>query len=304
MKSPSRRPRRRSIPDASSPATAWTDLGEGLRVRQSCAFRMNTLVLLDPRHTVIVDPGVLPSELDDLAATVADRRPAEVTLVFSHAHWDHVLGRPWWPRAATVAHARFAAELAAGEAKIGRAADALAATHGERYPRAFERFEPDRAVAGERPLELGPWRLVLRDAPGHAASQMTVHVPERRLLFAADMLSDIEIPGLEGPAEVYRRTLDSLYPLFEADQVEALVPGHGAIARGAADCILRLLSDSLYIIDLEARVRAARARGLSLEETQDALAGMTYAAGTEEYPMAPVHRENVRFAWEQLPGAA
>src|SRR6266581_2477635 len=105
------RSQRRSISDTRSPTTSWTDLGEGLRVRQSRAYRMNTLVLLDPRHTVIVDPGVLPSELDDLAATVSDRRPAEVTLVFSHAHWDHVLGRPWWPRASTLAHAGLAAEL-------------------------------------------------------------------------------------------------------------------------------------------------------------------------------------------------
>ncbi|HEY6867219.1 MAG TPA: MBL fold metallo-hydrolase, partial [Candidatus Eisenbacteria bacterium] len=219
----------------------WTDLGGGVRVRQSRAYAMNSLLLLDPEHTVIVDPGVLPSELDDLAAMVADRRPVRVTLVFSHAHWDHVLGRPWWPHAESLAHARFSSEVRASEASIAREAERLAAVHGEAFARAFRAFEPDRAVAGESRVEIGPWPLVTRDAPGHCASQITVHLPRARLLFAADMLSDIEIPMLDGPCATYRRTLEALAPLFEGGAVETLVPGHGSPARGAAAASARLL---------------------------------------------------------------
>ena len=89
---------------------AWTDLAGGIRVRQSRAFAMNSVVLFDPRETVIVDPGVLPTELDDLAAVVKRLGPKRVTLLFSHAHWDHVLGRRWWPEARSIAHDRFAAD--------------------------------------------------------------------------------------------------------------------------------------------------------------------------------------------------
>ena len=90
---------------------AWTDLAGGVRVRQSRAFAMNSVLLLDRRHTVVVDPGVLPSELDDLARAVDEASPARVTLFFTHAHWDHVLGRPWWPKAKTLAHDRCAEEM-------------------------------------------------------------------------------------------------------------------------------------------------------------------------------------------------
>jgi glyoxylase-like metal-dependent hydrolase (beta-lactamase superfamily II) len=271
-----------------------------VRVRQSRAFWMNSLLLLDPRHAVIVDPGVLPSELDDLAAVTATAHPERVTLLFSHGHWDHVLGRPWWPGAASLAHARFAAELSAGAAGIRREAESLAARHGESWARAFEPFEPDLAVEGEREIEAGPWSLVVRDAPGHAPSQVSAHLPAARLLFAADMLSDIEIPMLDGPCASYRRTLESLGPLFESGAVETLVPGHGSVARGAAACTARLVRDTLYLALLEAGVREARARGRTLEETQSALEGMDYAGKDAAYSMRDVHRANVRFTWEGL----
>ena len=55
----------------------WTDLGDGLCVRQSAAFQMNSTLLLDPEHSILVDPGVLPSEIDEIAApTLKKVRPA------------------------------------------------------------------------------------------------------------------------------------------------------------------------------------------------------------------------------------
>jgi hydroxyacylglutathione hydrolase len=271
-----------------------------VRVRQSRAFWMNSLLLLDSGHTVIVDPGVLPSELDDIATVTRGVRPAKVTLLFSHGHWDHVLGKPWWPDAATIAHARFPGEVRAAEAAIRRKSESLAATHDETWTQAFQAFEPDVVVEGEREIGLGPWALVVRDAPGHCASQVTVHLPERRLLFAADMLSDIEIPMLDGPCAPYRRTLESLTPLFESGTIETLVPGHGSVARGAAACSARLLRDTLYLAQIEAGVREARTRGRTLDEARRALEGMDYTGKEAAYSMAPVHRDNVRFAWEGL----
>ena len=261
---------------------------------------MNSRLLLDPRHAVVVDPGVLPSELDDVADGVAAGHPERVTLLFSHGHWDHVLGRPWWPQAATIAHQRFAAEVATGADRIRGKAQALAAEHGEAWTRGFEPLVPDLAVAGEHPIELGPWALVLRDAPGHCASQLSVHLPQARLLFAADMLSDIEIPILDGPCAIYRRTLESLSAMFESGAVETLVPGHGSVAHGALSCRARLAHDTLYLAMLEAGVREARARGRTIEEAQEALAGMDYTGKDAAYSMRDIHRANVRFTAEGL----
>ncbi len=284
---------------AASPATAWTDLGDGIRVRQSEAYRMNSGLLLDPEHAVVVDPGVLPSELDDIARVVDTIRPAEMTLVLTHAHWDHVLGRAWWPKARVVAHDAFAAELKRDRDHIGEEAQRLAAQRGERWRAAFAPFAPDRTVSGLHFTKLGNWRVVFRDAFGHSESQLSLHLPDRRVLFAADMLSDIEMPMLNGPVAAYRRTLEALRPLAAHGAIETLVPGHGAIAHGAGAVEARLERDLAYLDALESGAREAQAQGLTLEQARERLAAMEYAGKhSSEYPTREFHLENIQIAYQ------
>jgi glyoxylase-like metal-dependent hydrolase (beta-lactamase superfamily II) len=286
---------------------AWTDLGGGVRVRRSAAFQMNSTVLLDAAHAVLVDPGVLPSELDAIAREVAAARPQAVTLVFTHGHWDHVLGRPWWPEAQTIAHDRFAAEVQRDAAPIQESAAKLAARHGETWERSFTPFRPDHAVSGLHFTKVGPWRLVLRDAPGHSQSQLSLHLPDHRILIAADMLSDVELPSLEGPCEPYRRTLEALWPLAEGGAIQALIPGHGAIARGREAVLERLRRDLSYLQRLEVGVAGARQEGLSIEQAQERLSGLEYGGRRPDDSALEEHRKNVASTYRGLataPGKA
>src|SRR2546430_701734 len=99
-------------------SSAWSDVSPGVRVRQSRVYWMNSVVLLDREHTLIVDPGVLPSELDEIAREVGAFEPRRITLIMTHGDWDHVLGAPWWPAAAILAHDAMAAETRAKRERI------------------------------------------------------------------------------------------------------------------------------------------------------------------------------------------
>jgi glyoxylase-like metal-dependent hydrolase (beta-lactamase superfamily II) len=275
----------------------WTELGDGIHLRQSRAYRMNSAVMVAEDHAVLIDPGVLPSELDDIAAFAERPGAARVTVIFTHDHWDHVLGLPWWPKAETIAHDRFAAAVQKEAAKIAAEAARCAQANGETWTHGFAAFSPDRAISGLHFTPVGPFRMVFRDAPGHSASQLTVHLPDEHLLFAADMLSDIEIPMLDAPVAVYRRTLEGLAPLVEGGAIETLVPGHGSIAQGAG-VRGRLLRDLLYLETLETRVEACRSAGLDLAATQASLADMEYTGRDAEYSMVSEHERNVRVVWE------
>jgi len=284
-------------------AAPWTDLGGDIRVRQSVAFQMNSTVLFDREHAVLVDPGVLASELDDLARVVREAESAALTLVFTHAHWDHVLGLPWWPGADTLAHDRCAAALRSDAKRILREIETLATSHGESWTRGFVPFRPSREVSGLHFARLGPWRLVFRDAPGHCASQLTLHLPDRGVLIAADMLSDIEIPTLDGPCAPYLRTLRDLLPLAENGAIETLIPGHGSIAHGRDAVLGRLRRDLDYLERLEREVGKARRAGLSREGARERLSEMDTGGGKMEDSALEDHLQNVILAYDGLVSA-
>lgn len=231
--------------------SAWEDLGRGVRVRRSTCYELNSVALLDAGHTVLVDPGVLPKELDDIAAVVEAARPATVTLIYTHAHWDHVLGRPWWPEADSIAHDTFAAEMERQQAHIGEEATRAADEVGQRFAQPFRTFHARHPVSGLHYRKVGPWRMVFRDAPGHARDMLTVHLPEHGILIAADMLSAIEAPSLEQPAAVYRSTIEDLAVLVEGGAVETLIPGHGPLARGRDAVLARIHADLDHLATLE-----------------------------------------------------
>jgi hydroxyacylglutathione hydrolase len=257
------------------------------------AFQMNSVALLDAEHAVLVDPGVLASELDDFAARVQAARPAKITLLLTHGHWDHVLGRSWWPKAEVIAHDRFASVVQRDAARIGSEIEALAREHGERWERGFAAFRPTYAASGLHMARRGPWTLVLRDAFGHSDSQLSVHLPHARTLLAADMLSDIEIPTLDGPAAPYLETLRALTPLAEGGAIETLVPGHGSIARGHAEVLRRLRRDVEYLETLSREVAKARSARESAASALARLSLMRYGdAPMPEWGLKN-HRENL-----------
>jgi hydroxyacylglutathione hydrolase len=285
-----------------APASPWSTLDPGVLVRQSRAYAMNSTVLARDGHALVVDAGVLPSEMADLAGRVGELAPRfeQVTLVFTHPHWDHVLARPWFPAAVTLAHVGFADEAERDEAAIERSARGWIEGAGESWPRPFHAFAPDLAVRGTARIERGPLELVAHEVPGHCASQIALHAPAEGVLVSADMLSDIEIPWLDGPPWVYRRSLTALHWLFEQEDIRFLVPGHGSVAVGRANGYRRVVRDIDYLLQLEQRVGEVFRRGDPLEQAQAELAAMHYLGKDAEYAMNDVHRTNVEFAWNGL----
>jgi glyoxylase-like metal-dependent hydrolase (beta-lactamase superfamily II) len=267
---------------------------------------MNSVLLAADGHALAIDAGVLPSELDDIAAVVAAAAPKfeNVALAFTHPHWDHVLALPWFPGATTFAHAGFRDEVEAEAAEITAKADKWIRSEGEVPPQPFRPFKPSLTARGTALLQLGPFDVVTYDTPGHSGSHFALWLPAHGTLVAGDLLSDIEIPWLDAAPWVYRASLKALHWLFEQEDVRLLVPGHGPLAHGRHDGYRRLLRDMDYLLHLEQGVSEAWKRGWSLDETRAELARMEYLGKDAAYAMNDVHAENVRFAWQALADSA
>jgi glyoxylase-like metal-dependent hydrolase (beta-lactamase superfamily II) len=282
--------------------SAWSEVAPGVRVRQSRCEAMNSVLAELEGHVLLVDPGVMPSELDELAAATQAVTPSfdRVSVAFTHPHWDHVLGLPWFPGAETFAHSGFGDRVEAEEARIAADADEWIRDHGERMRAPFRAFDPLLKARGTTLVRLGPFEVVTQDTPGHDANHLALWLPRQGVLVAGDLLSDLEAPWLDGPPWVYRASLKQLHWLYEQEDVRVLVPGHGPVAHGRIEGYRRLLRDLDYLLVLEQRVRDGRERGLTLTEVQTGLATMDYT-GRDTNPVMPaVHADNVRFTWDAL----
>ncbi len=237
-----------------------TQVAEGVLVHQSEFVQSNAIVVQGRAGVLLIDPGVQDHELACLADDLSDAGHTVVAGFSTHPDWDHLLWHPRLGAAPRYGTARCAAavrdELSDPDAKA-RIKDHLLGT-------GIEEHVPLDLYGQITALPTGtaliPWdgpgvRIIEHQAhaPGHAA----LHIEERRVLVAGDMLSDVLVPmlDLDGTADPIDDYLTALRLLEEvAGDVDVVVPGHGSV--GAADQVqARIEQDRAYVLALrEGRV--------------------------------------------------
>ena len=227
-------------------------VAEGVLIHQSEFLQTNAVVVQGRAGVLLIDPGVRGDELVCLANDLSDSGQTVMAGFSTHPHWDHLLWHASLGVAPRYGTARCAATVR------DRLSDAGAKA------RIAEQFIPPDIVE-QVPLDLLglitglpagtariPWdgpqvRIIEHQAhaPGHAA----LLIEERGVLVAGDMLSDVLIPMLDlndtaDPIEDYLAALRLLEGV--ADDVDALVPGHGSIG-GADQVRARIDQDRAYV---------------------------------------------------------
>jgi glyoxylase-like metal-dependent hydrolase (beta-lactamase superfamily II) len=275
------------------PATQWTP---ALWVQQSRLYHTNSGIVIHQGRACLIDPGIFPAEIAALARLVAVQGATVEAIILTHSHWDHLLGPEHFPGVPVVAHAAYPATVATHGAGQMRTIAAWETRHRVKRRQRFSLPQPTTAVATPTAYTLGDLTLRLDHAPGHWPDQITIYDPANGVLWAADMLSDREIPFVSHSLGAYRATLARLAGLA----IGVLVPGHGQATRDRAEIAARLVADSAYLDELQTQVSAAVAGGLSLAETVAACARMPYRHRAAN---AGPHRWNVASAYRELGGA-
>jgi glyoxylase-like metal-dependent hydrolase (beta-lactamase superfamily II) len=266
-----------------------------LWVQQSAVFATNSGVFLSEGQALLVDPGVFPHEVDGLAAWLAAQGARAAVVALTHAHWDHLLGAARFPDASVITHTAYGAVVATHEADLARQVAAWQRENDLGGALPFAAPTPDQVFTDERALVVGGLTLRLIAAPGHTPDQFTLYEPQSGALWAADMLSDQEIPFVGGGLGAYEATLAAL----AGWDIRALVPGHGAPTNAPDEIAARVAGDRAYLVELRGRVERAVAAGYGITETVTLCSDMQF-----RYPEANAepHRRNVESAYVELGG--
>ncbi len=245
---------------------------------------------------LVIDPGILPREIGAIAWYVENSEKPVRYVVYTHHHWDHILGGQAFLAAQRLAHRCFPDAMQAS-----RPLDAIRRFDDEYYVQrepAFE-FQPPHALIDDGWTgSLGDVDFSLMHLPGHAVDMLGVLVPAEKTLFAADMLSDVELPMIEGDGRDYLNSLHKIDALVTSGQVETLVPGHGHVTNDAGVIRARIAEDIAYIDRLRLVIGGKMEEGE--EAAFEACRSMHYRGKDGRPTMSKVHEENVRTIYRGL----
>lgn len=244
----------------------------------------NAGLIVDGEESLLVDTLFDEKLTAEMLSTMKDGTGLDAgditTLVNTHANGDHCYGNHLVKNAEIIASEASAREM---EEVPPEQIDFLVKNGANMGPggayaaRVFKDFDfehvrytlPTKTFNGEMTVKVGDKTAYLKEfGPCHTHGDVIVHVPEDRVIYTGDILFIEGTPIMwVGPIGNWLKALDYIM----AQDVEAIVPGHGPITDRAG---VQKLRDYFVYIDGEAR-RCYEA-GLSWQDAAREIAGGKY----------------------------
>jgi glyoxylase-like metal-dependent hydrolase (beta-lactamase superfamily II) len=221
------------------------------------------------RSCLVVDPGYFPLELDGIVRMIPKGATVEA-LVFTHSHWDHVVGHGWFPGVPVYTSSVLAGSVAEGGEPATRALRKAWQFDSQWYverPGDYSWAQDLRGLDDGGWFNIGDLDIEAFLVPGHASDGMAIRAEE--YLLVGDYLSPCEIPFVDTLAD-YRRTLQRLVSIIDSG-IKQVIPGHGPVLSAAE--ARRIGREDLRYLDAIARCAerndAAAAKTIPLPRAED-----------------------------------
>jgi cyclase len=216
----------------------------------------NSSIVVTKDGVVVIDTPMVPANAKIWAKTAAEFGPIRY-VINTEPHGDHISGNCYFG-GTLIGHEGTREAILAS--KVDDIKGMLQMwSPGVPLDKDF-RYRPSDITLSERlTFYLGDHTFHLINMPGHSPFQVSVHVPEERIIFTSDNISRGMPFFRQALPDKWLKTLKNL----EKYDVDYVVPGHGDVGdKGVFGEMYKTVS-----IWIDA-VKEAIAKGMTLEETQ------------------------------------
>lgn len=229
----------------------------------------NPGIVVTSDGVVIIDTPQLPSHAIAMRKEAERHGPIRYIINTEH-HVDHIFGNYFFrdTGATVVLHRRVFENFMKVQPEIDPFAYAEKALEDDPEGRAlFPEREAyyatlrraDVVITGDTTLHVGDHTFDLLHVPGHTAGQLAVHVPQERVVFAADtVFSHCQTWLMVSDVDQWLAALDRIAEL----DVDKIIPGHGPVVSKSYLNVQRSV-----LMDWVSTVASALSKGWSREET-------------------------------------
>jgi glyoxylase-like metal-dependent hydrolase (beta-lactamase superfamily II) len=218
-------------------------------IRLSGIWQTTSTVIRSGGSCLVVDPGYFPRELADLTGLIPRNAKVEA-VVFTHSHWDHVVGHGIFPGVPVYASSVLARSVKEGGALATEALEKAREYDSQWYverPWGYGWPADIRGIDDGGWFNIGDLDVEAFLIPGHAPDGLAVRA--ENYLLVGDYLSPCEIPFVDDLAR-YRHTLLRLADLIGSG-IDYVIPGHGPVL--AHEEARRIAREDLRYLDAVAR---------------------------------------------------
>lgn len=240
------------------------ELAPGVYVRTD--FRGGNVGLIcREKGALLVDAPMLPSEARQWQLTLLRMGISEIYgIVNTDYHPAHFLGNAFFMPVRTFGHRLSAKPLAKYETSM---LDQVASTYRDKDPALAQEIlqmpihPPEICVEDRLTLYLGGPRIEVLHLDGHTPASLGVYLPEERILFAGDNITNNEHPALyQANSLAWLETLKRLQEM----EIDCIVPGNGEPC--GKEVIPPLYE---YILEMRRRTAELFKKGASRRECVD-----------------------------------
>jgi glyoxylase-like metal-dependent hydrolase (beta-lactamase superfamily II) len=149
---------------------------KNLWVFRSKMISYNSGIFLDNGQACLIDPGLLPDEVESIASFVEGQNAVPEWLVLTHHHYDHLLGAWRFSKAKTVTSTAYVEVLTTElRSRIRRQISSFEEEYHIERNQAFVIPRPDRTFKTSTIINLGLIQLQLIHAPCNPLGSRYAH---------------------------------------------------------------------------------------------------------------------------------